>query len=201
MITYLKGTLMHKTPTRAVIEVAGVGFDVAIPLSSFEALGTIGAPVQLLTYLHVRQDGMELYGFVTPEERHMFLHLLSVPGIGPRLAHNILSGASVGELRARIIKGDLEALAGIRGVGRKIAQRLVLDLQDRLSAEEHRPGVGPVAPGKVPAGVIEDALLALVSLGHQREAAQRTLGAVLAQLGPGESITVEELVRRALRSV
>ncbi|MDZ7272239.1 MAG: Holliday junction branch migration protein RuvA [candidate division KSB1 bacterium] len=201
MITYLKGRLMHKTPTRVVIEVAGVGFDVAIPLSSFEALGDTGTEVLLLTHLHVRQDGMELFGFATPEERQMFLHLLSVPGIGPRLAHNILSGASVKELRGRIIRSDVGALSAIRGVGKKIAQRLVMDLRERLAAEETIPGAAPVAAGKVPSQVIEDALLALVSLGHPRDAAQRTLEAVLTQVKPHESLTVEELVKRALRNV
>lgn len=199
MIAYLKGTLVHKAPTRAIVEVGGVGFSVAIPLSSFQALGETGAEILLLTYLHVRDDGIELFGFATPEEREMFVYLLSVTGIGPRLAHTILSGSSVRDLRGHIARGDVEALAGIRGVGRKLAQRLVVDLRERLTAEEHAAGM--TASGRVPAEVIEDALLALISLGHPRDAAQRTLDATLAQLKPDEVMTAEELVKRALRNV
>ncbi len=199
MIAYLKGTLVHKTPTRAIVEVGGVGFSVAIPLSSFEALGETGAEILLLTHLHVRDDGIELFGFATPEEREMFVHLLSVTGIGPRLAHTILSGSSVRDLRGYIARGDVEALAGIRGVGKKLAQRLVVDLRERLAEEERAVGAPP--GGRIPAEVMEDALLALISLGHPRDAAQRTLQATLAQLKPDEAVTAEELVKRALRNV
>ncbi|MBC7188521.1 MAG: Holliday junction branch migration protein RuvA [Calditrichaeota bacterium] len=201
MIAYLKGTLVHKTPTRAIVEVAGVGFDVAIPLSSFEALGAPGAEVRLLTYLHVREDALELFGFATAEEREMFTRLLSVTGIGPRLAHNILCGSTVHDLRQHIARGDTEALAAVRGIGKKLAQRLVMDLQERFAVETETVGSIPGAKGKVAPEVVEDALLALISLGHTRDAAQKTLQAVLAQVGPQEVLTAEELVKRALRNV
>ena len=201
MIAYLKGTLVHKAPTRAVVEVGGVGFAVTIPLSSFEVLGETGTQVQLLTYLHVREDGLELFGFATSEERETFVQLLSVTGIGPRLAHTILSGSSVPELRRHIASGDVDALAGIRGVGKKLAQRLVVDLQERMRAEERAAGLPPGARGQVAPQVMEDALLALISLGHTRDAAQKTLQATISQLRPDETVTAEELVKRALRNV
>src|SRR5712692_522571 len=134
MIAYLSGTLLSKQATSAIVDVGGVGYDVAIPLSTFYELGEIGAPVQLRIYTHVREDTLQLFGFKTVRERELFLELISVSGVGPGLAIKLLSGMNADELVASIRTNNLVRLVAIPGVGRKTAERLVVELRDKIAA-------------------------------------------------------------------
>ncbi|MCX7886315.1 MAG: Holliday junction branch migration protein RuvA [Verrucomicrobiae bacterium] len=194
MIAFLQGRLAEATPTTVVIDCHGVGYLVTIPVSSYEKLPPVGGEVKLLTYHHVNaQDGtQQLFGFATAGERDMFLLLIEVSGIGPKLACNILSGASVQSLRAAIAAGDTRALASLRGIGKKTAERLVVELRDKLGAETAAVSRVVVDPKSA------DAVLALVSLGFKQSDAQKAVSAAVQRLGA--TATVEELVRAALRS-
>ncbi len=191
MIDYLHGTLAEAAPTRVVVDCGGVGYSVFIPLSSYDKLPGRGSAVKLLTYHHVNaQDGtQQLFGFATAEEREMFLLLIGVSGIGPKLACNILSSASLAGLRRAIAAGDTATLSSLRGIGKKTAERLVVELKDRVGVE---PPAAPHDPR------LSDAISALVSLGYKLADAQRAVLAVAGQLDAKTS--VEELVRAALRS-
>lgn len=193
MITYLHGQLAEATPTSVVIDCHGVGYAVTIPVSSYDKLPAVGSDVKLLTYHHVNaQDGtQQLFGFATAAERDMFLLLISVSGIGPKLACNILSSASVTSLRNAIAAGDVKTLASLRGIGKKTAERLVVELREKVGAPAAAPSP-PVSPH------VADVVLALVSLGYKQSDAQRAAAAAAAKLG--QDASVEELVRAALRS-
>lgn len=197
MIGSLRGTLIHKSPTEILVDVQGVGYQVSIPLSTFEGLGKEQSTVTLLTYLHVREDALQLYGFMTEEERTMFKLLMSVSGIGPKLAQGILSGIGASELRNYIAQGNLGALTAIPGVGRKLAERLVVELRDKISKVESTAAfLGPATEGQ--SRTRFEALLALTSLGFGRPLAEKALRSALQQLN-GKDASVEELVKLALR--
>ena len=197
MIGSLRGMLIHKSPTEILVDVQGVGYQVSIPLSTFEALGKEQTAIVLLTYLHVREDALQLYGFATEDERTMFKLLMSVSGIGPKLAQGILSGIGASELRNHIARGDLGALTAIPGVGRKLAERLVVELRDKISKIEPSLAFpGPATEGQ--ARTRFEALLALTSLGFGRPLAERALRDALQQLN-GKDASVEELVKLALK--
>src|SRR5256886_6422995 len=134
MIAHLSGTLLSKQATSAIVDVGGVGYEVAIPLSTFYELGEAGSPVQLRVYTHVREDALQLYGFKTARERELFLQLISVSGVGPGLAIKLLSGMNADEMVASIRTNNLARLASIPDVGRKTAERLVVDLRDKIAA-------------------------------------------------------------------
>src|ERR1700682_3634253 len=134
MIAHLSGILLSKQATSAIVDVAGVGYEVAIPLSTFYELGEVGSPAQLRIYTHVREDAIQLFGFKTTRERELFLQLISVNGVGPGLAIKLLSGMSADEMIASIRTNNLVRLVGIPGVGRKTAQRLVVELRDKIAA-------------------------------------------------------------------
>src|SRR5205823_13494790 len=134
MIAHLSGTLLSKQATSAIVDVSGVGYEVAIPLSTFYELGEPGSAVQLRIYTHVREDAFQLFGFKTTRERELFLHLISVNGVGPGLAIKLLSGMSADELVASIRTNNLARLVSVPGVGRKTAERLVVDLRDKIAA-------------------------------------------------------------------
>lgn len=195
MIAYLQGILAEATPTAVVVDCGGVGYQVHIPVSSYDKLPSMGQAVKLLTYHHVSaQDGtQQLFGFATPTERAMFLLLISISGIGPRLACNILSSASVTSLRNAIASGDTRTLSGLRGIGKKTAERLVVELRDKVAGES---GVSSVPTGPLNQRA-RDAVLALVSLGYRQADAQTAVLAAAAKLSP--EANVEELVRAALR--
>lgn len=194
MIAYLHGKLAEASPTSVVIDCHGVGYAVSIPVSSYDKLPAKGNEVKLLTYHHVNaQDGtQQLFGFATGEEREMFLLLISIAGIGPRLACNILSAASVTGLRRAIAAGDTHALSSLRGIGKKTAERLVVELKDKVTGGAAPGGPAAVGPQQV------DAVAALVSLGYKQSDAQKAVQAAARSLGA--SASVEELVREALRS-
>ena len=193
MITFLKGTLTDALPTQAVIDVNGIGYEVLIPLSSFEKLPELGQAVTLKTQLVVREDSQTLYGFATDDERELFKMIQSVGGIGPRLALNVLSGMNVASFKGAISAGDVKRLSSINGIGKKTAERMVLELKDKIG-----PVTGTTAaPGQVLAPrdkTIADAAAALEALGTKPAEAQK---AAQAMLGP--QAAVEELVRAALK--
>ena len=197
MIARLTGMLAAKSPTEALLDVHGVGYVLSIPLSTYETLGATGSPVTLLTYLHVREDILQLYGFATEAERESFRLLISVSGIGPRMAQGILSGIPVRELREHLAAGNLTALTAIPGIGRKLAERLVVELRDRVARIEFAPGTAPGA-GDGQGEAKAEALLALTSLGYSRQAAETAVRAALAETDRQET-TVEGLIKAALR--
>ncbi|OQA24613.1 MAG: Holliday junction ATP-dependent DNA helicase RuvA [Verrucomicrobia bacterium ADurb.Bin345] len=195
MITFLEGALVEKDPTRIVLNVAGVGYEVFIPLSSYDKLPAPGESCRVLTYDHVREDTHALYGFLMDEERVMFLRLMSVSGIGPRLALTALSGLSVRELKAAIVRGDVARLSSVSGIGKKTAERIVLELRDKVGEGE---AMESVTAGASPeeSTRMRDAILALISLGYKQADAQKLVRDVVKTLGP--DATVEETVRKAL---
>lgn len=196
MITYLKGILTKKSPTEAVIDVAGVGYSVHISLSTYEKLSDVGAPILLLTYFHIREDIQQLYGFFTEHEREMFKLLISISGIGPRMAQTILSGIRPDELVRIISMENILALVAVPGVGKKTAERLVLELRDKVLKMENSDKIIDLPNSGT--SIRSEALTALVSLGFSREKAEQTLRGVLNDVS-GKTISVEELIKRALQ--
>lgn len=201
MITFLHGTLADALPTQVTVDVHGVGYEVLIPLSSFDRLPPVGAEVRLLTHLAVREDAHTLYGFVSAGERELFRLLIhTVSGIGPKIALNILSGMPENAFRAAVSSGDVKALSQISGVGRKTAERIVVELKDKLGSAPglSAPSVGVPRPDMPSAErAIHDATLALVALGFKQNEAIDTVRAAQAVLGTQAS--VEQLVRASLR--
>ncbi len=196
MITFLKGILTDALPTQAVIDVNGIGYEILIPLSSFEKLPELGQAVRLKTQLVVREDSQTLYGFATDGERDLFRLIQSVSGIGPRLALNVLSGMNVGAFKGAIAAADVKRLSSINGVGKKTAERMVLELKDKLgpvSGETTSIGEGASAHDKT----IADTASALEALGTKSAEAEKAAKAARSMLGPQAS--VEELVRAALK--
>ena len=196
MITFLKGTLTDALPTQAVIDVNGIGYEVLIPLSSFEKLPALGQAVTLKTQLVVREDSQTLYGFATDDERDLFKLIQSVSGIGPRLALNVLSGMSVVTFKGAIGAGDVKLLSSINGVGKKTAERMVLELKDKVGVAGG--AATPLGQAAAPRDkTIADAAAALEALGTKPAEAQKAAQAAQAMLGP--KAAVEELVRAALK--
>jgi Holliday junction DNA helicase RuvA len=169
MIAHLRGRLIAKHPNQAIVETAGVGYDVTISVPTFSDLPAIGAEIALHIHTHVREDAIALYGFLRPAEKQLFEKLISVSGIGPKLAVTILSGMSSDEMVRSIRGNDLGRLTRVPGIGRKTAERLVLELRDKLD----ECGAAPALPAVTP--VEEDVLSALTNLGYQRAAAERAL--------------------------
>ena len=198
MITFLRGKLVGALPTQATIEVNGVGYEVLIPLSSFDKLPAPGAEVQILTHLAIREDAHVLYGFMTAAERDLF-RLLShtVSGIGPKIALNVLSGMNPVALRGAVANGDVKALSQISGVGKKTAERIVVELKDKMGAA----GAWEASSAKRALSdadqKVNDAVLALMALGFKQPEAHDAIRASQAALGAQAS--VEELVRASLK--
>jgi Holliday junction DNA helicase RuvA len=197
MISYLHGRLAEKSPTEVTVDVNGVAYAVHIPLSTFEALGEIGSEVKILTHLHFREDAMQLYGFATSAERDLFRLLITISGIGPKMAQGILSGVSVNELKSFILQGNFNALMSIQGVGKKTAERLVVELRDKVGKLSAFGAEPPLKEDKNGA-IRSEALLALTSLGYPRATAEKAIRAVL-QESDGSGLAVEDLIKRALR--
>jgi Holliday junction DNA helicase RuvA len=193
MISFVSGKLVEKTPAYVVVETKGVGFKLWIPLSSYQALGEVGESVCVLTHLHVREDVLQLFGFATPEERDLFQLLISVTGVGPRLAQGILSGISVEEFKQSVRNQDVNMLTSAPGVGKKTAERLVLELREKIGESITE---GPLIPRPAVSLAGEEAVLALVSLGYKRTRAQELVQGVLRE---ESSLAVEEVIRRVLR--
>ena len=198
MIDSITGTLAAKNPTSSVIRVGGFNMRILISVSCFETLPAIGREITLLTYLHVREDALQLYGFSDEVERNLFERLISVSGIGPRLAVGILSGATASRVREAIESGDADFLVTLPGVGKKLAQRLVVELREKFTPAvtvTTQPGAG--MPGALQVGIAGDAAAALVSLGFTRSGAVAAVQEALQELGP--NATVEAVIRKALQ--
>jgi Holliday junction DNA helicase RuvA len=203
MIAHLSGILLSKQPTSAIVDVGGVGYEVVIPISTFYELGENGSPVQLRIYTHVREDALQLFGFKTARERELFLQLISVNGVGPSLAIKLLSGMNADEMIASIRTNNLVRLVAIPGVGRKTAERLVVDLRDKIAAlsspaleEEFAAAAAAAGSPSSPDAMRDDAISALVNLGYQKAAAEK---AVKTAADEGGELSVELILRRSLR--
>jgi Holliday junction DNA helicase RuvA len=195
MIAQLRGTIEDKRPNQVLVDVGGVGYLVHIPLSTFYALGDLHSGVTLLIYTHVREDALSLYGFLSAREKHLFELLISASGVGPVLALKILSGMSVDDLVPAVRAGDLARLTRIPGVGRKTAERMVVELRDKLEAMEVSESARqPVTP----AGTSGDVVSALLNLGYEQRAAEQAVERV-GKNGAADSF--EALLRAALQQL
>lgn len=200
MIAYVSGLLAEKEPGRVVVEAGGIGYELFVSLSAYDTLPREGGAVKLLAWHCVRDDGEALYGFSSKGERDMFLKLVSVGGVGPKLAMTILSGAATGELALAISGGNAKRLSAIKGVGRKTAEKICVELKDKIDAVEALAagsrGRGGAAAGNTLAPVLHDAILALGALGFAPETASKMVSAAVD--AAGETAGVEEIVRTAL---
>jgi Holliday junction DNA helicase RuvA len=191
MIAHLRGKLISKHPNQAIVEAAGVGYDVTISVPTFSGLPSLGAEISLFIHTHVREDALALFGFLRAQEKQLFEKLLSVSGIGPKLAVTILSGMEADTMVAAIKGNNVAALTRIPGIGKKTAERMVLELRDKLDAFGIPAAVAVVSP------VEEDVISALVNLGYQRPVAERALARV--ERTPGESF--DGLFRKAMAAL
>ncbi len=195
MIAHLVGTLLEKHLQRLVVDVGGVGYDVQVPLSTFYAAGDPGGSVRLRIHTHVREESIQLFGFLTPLELQLFKRLISVSGIGPRVALSILSGIEPADLVRAIREADVARLTRIPGVGRKTAERLVVDLKDRLPRDVEGDDAVETAVGQ---DVRTDILSALANLGYQPAAVEKTVDVVLRAEPDGD---FEPLLRAVLKAM
>jgi Holliday junction DNA helicase RuvA len=198
VITFLHGRLVHALPTQATIDVGGVGYEVFIPLSSYDKLPAVGQPIEILTHLHVREDAQILYGFMGAPERDLFRLLVNhVSGIGPKLALAVLSGMSVNNFKAAVVNNDVVSLSKISGVGKKTAERMVLELKDRVGvavAWEAASAAHAPTPEQQQAN---EAVLALIALGYKQIDAHKLVRNLQEHEGTRKS--AEELVKLALK--
>ncbi|MEW6386679.1 MAG: Holliday junction branch migration protein RuvA [Thermodesulfobacteriota bacterium] len=189
MIGFLEGILLEKHPNLALVKVGGVGYQVFISLNTFYALPEPPAPVSLQIHTRIQDDALQLYGFHTGQEKDLFLELIGIPRIGPRIALNILSGISPAEFHQALALGDIKRLSAIPGLGRKSAERITLELKDRLAAGDRgRPALSGDR-------LYQDALSALINLGYPKNTAEKTLAAVKTQ----GANTLEDLLRQSLK--
>jgi Holliday junction DNA helicase RuvA len=180
-----------------VVENAGIGYEILIPLSSYDALGEVGDKIFVYTHLHVREDAQQLYGFATEEERKLFQMLISISGIGPRMALGILSGVSVEDFCDAVSREEVGFLTSISGVGRKTAERLIVELKGRVAEISVAVPVG--GPGSAGPDRMSEAVQALISLGFNRSAARKAVDKCISETG--KDISIEEMIRGALRYI
>ena len=198
MIAFLRGRILVKQPNLLIVDVQGVGYHVTVPLSTFYDAGDVGSEVSLRIYTHVREDALQLYGFLTTLEQQIFERLIAISGIGPKLAVAVLSGIEPGELVAAIHRGDVARLTGIPGVGRKTAERMVLELKDRLAQLTVSAGAGAAIPASPGERLRADLLSALQNLGYHRPLAEKAVDATLSSSG---APSFEQALKDALREL
>lgn len=200
MITFLRGNVTEAMPSRAVIDVNGVGYEVAMPVSCYDRLPAVGQEVHILTHHHVREQEETLYGFLEEEERNLFRLLIDrVSGVGPKLALAVLSGMPVEEFKNSVIQGDIETLSSIKGLGKKTAERIVVELKDKVGVVEAWQATNT---DTTPANTaFNDAVLALISLGYKQSDATKTLRALQKSGDISSDATTDDLLRTALRSL
>ena len=196
MIVHLNGKLVEKDITRVVVECGGVGYEASIPLSTFDRLPAEGADVKLYTYHDVREDAEALYGFATVAEREVFKLVTTVSGVGPKIALSVLSGLTTGDLQLAISQGDVKRLASIKGIGKKTAERIVVDLKDKINPIEALAN-STAASSQAQSNVLRDAMLALSALGFSEEIARAKVQRVL-EADPSVQDT-ETVVKLALK--
>lgn len=198
MINYLHGKLIDALPTQITVDVHGVGYEILIPLSSYDKLPAPGGELKILTHLAIREDAHVLYGFMTADERDMFRLLIhTVTGIGPKIALNVLSGMNVTALRGAVANGDVKALSQISGVGKKTAERIVVELKDKIGAAGAWEAMSAQRALSPADQLINDAVLALMALGFKQIEAHNSVRGAQAMLGA--EATVEDLVRASLK--
>ena len=199
MITFLDGRLVNALPTQAIIDVHGVGYQVFIPLSSYDKLPSLGQPIHILTHLAVREDAHLLYGFMTSAERDLFRLLVNnVSGIGPKLALAVLSGMSVTNFKSAVVNSDIAAISKISGLGKKTAERIVLELKDKLGVAAAWEAASAAHAPSLEEEQANEAVLALIALGYKQMDAHKAVRD-LQQKEPGAS--AEELVKLALKKI
>lgn len=195
MIAFLHGRIFEKHPNRIIVDVNGVGYDVAVPLSTFYGLGDAGSSIALRIHTHVREDALSLFGFATQLELELFERLISVSGIGPKVALAVLSGIEPADLTSAIRRGDLARLTAIPGIGKKTSERIVLELKDRLPKTDHT--AAPDAAAVESSSLRDDVLSALMNLGYHRPLAEKAIDkAITASAGD-----FEQTLRQALREL
>ncbi len=195
MIGQLTGKILHKSPTETIIDIGGTGYQVNIPVTTFDRLPAVGETVTVFTYLHVREDALQLYGFSTKQDKELFRKLITISGVGPKLAQTVMSGLSYDELIRAIQQGNIAQLNKIAGVGRKTAERLVVELRDKLAEVQLAEESTDV---KTLDNIQTEALLALTTLGYSRNASENALRSVLTERN-GEDVSIEELIKAALK--
>lgn len=199
MIAFLSGKLLEKQANSVIVDVQGVGYEVTIPLSTFYEIGEVGADLSLRIYTHVREDTLQLFGFKSEREKQLYLKLISVQGIGAKSGITMLSGMSADEIIVAIRTDNLARLTSIPGVGRKTAERLVIELRDKLndiSSASVQESVGTAQTNLPVDAVYDDALSALTNLGYQRNAAEKALKQAVQE---GTEMSVQKLLRRSLQ--
>jgi Holliday junction DNA helicase RuvA len=197
MIAFLRGRVLEKQPNRIIVDVNGVGYDLAVPLSTFYTAGEPGADIALRVHTHVREDQLALYGFATTLELTVFERLITISGIGPRLALAVLSGIEPRDLVSAVQRGDVARMTRIPGVGKKTAERIVLELRDRLPKAMEAVATGAPAPPAADA-LRDDLSSALINLGYHRGAVDQTLDRLLRD---GPAARFEDLLRSALKEL
>jgi Holliday junction DNA helicase RuvA len=199
MIAYVRGTIFSKNPQSVVVDIHGIGYQIFIPLSTFYQLPDETKTVSLYVYTHVRQDILQLFGFQTEMEKQVFLLLISVSSIGPKVALNILSGMGFEELLSAIVREDSEKISSIPGVGKKTSQRIILELKEKASKIAEGIEVAPEAKLEIrDREIYEDALSALINLGYPSKAAKKAIEAALRN---GHEMNIETLLKEALRNL
>jgi holliday junction DNA helicase RuvA len=200
VITFLHGRLMHALPTQATIDVNGVGYEVLIPLSSYDRLPVAGQAIEILTHLHVREDAHTLYGFMTAAERDLFRLLVNhVSGIGPKLALAVLSGMSVNNFKTAVVNSDVASLSKISGVGKKTAERMVLELKDKVGVVAAWEAASAAHAPTAEQEQANEAVLALIALGYRQVDAHKAVRDLQGKEGADK--TAEELVKMALKKL
>jgi Holliday junction DNA helicase RuvA len=197
MISFLEGTLFEKTPTRAIIVVNGIGYEILVPLSTSDKLPSTGSTCRLLISESIREDQYTLIGFLSEEERYTYNQLLNVSGIGPKIALSVLSGLSVAELITAIAAADSKRLSSISGIGKKLAERIIVELKDKFASAlaNQKTALHPAQTSTTVSATINDAVQALIALGYKPADAYKMVSSVPQK----ESLNIEELVRLALR--
>lgn len=196
MIARLSGKLISKSTDSLIIDIGGVGYEVSAPLSTFYALPEEGADTTLLIYTHVKEDAFKLFGFLSLMEKKLFIKLITVSGVGPKLAMNILSGMESAQLALAIKGGDIARMNAIPGVGKKTAERLILELKDKIDSDILPAGDEQAAMQKGRPTVLDDALSALLNLGYKKPDVEKTLDSLLQN---DNSLSVESLLKEALK--
>ena len=200
MYHHLIGKITEKTPTAVILDVNGIGYEVRVSLSTFSSLPNLGETVKLFTHFVVREDAQLLYGFATEEEREAFKLLISISGIGPKLAITLLSGVTLSELKRAIQEKNVPVLTAISGIGQKTAERVIIELKDKIGKAEVSAGKELVHDASVSDQMVEDSVLALVSLGYTKQKAKDAVQKVL-RTPLGKKVSVEEIIRAALKHV
>ncbi len=201
MITFLRGTLTDSLPDRVTIDVAGVGYEVLVPLSTYDRLVEQGSAVKILTHFHVREQEQTLYGFATDDERDLFRLLINrVTGVGPKMALAILTGMQVKDFKRHVVNSDVSALSKISGVGKKTAERIILELKDKVGVGDAWKEAGSPATASPQQGIANDVVLALINLGYKQVEALKVIKRIMDE-SLGKPVEQSALLRAALRQL